>query len=64
MFYQIIIQASLNRYHEYNKEHEVQETTEAASSAPFLDIYLKFDTNGTFLTIHYDKRDDFKFSRS
>lgn len=38
-----------------DKEHEVQETKETGSSASFLDIYLKFDTNGTFQTIRYDK---------
>ena len=31
-------------------------------AAPFLDICLKFDTNGQLSTRLYDKREDFNFS--
>jgi hypothetical protein len=41
-------------------ELEVKETTDTASSASFLDLYLEFDDSGQ-LTKIYDKRDDFNF---
>ena len=37
------------------------ETTDTASSASFLDIYLEFDDSGQISTEIYDKRDDFNF---
>jgi hypothetical protein len=37
------------------------ETTDTASSASFLDLYLEFDDNGQLSTKIYDKRDDFSF---
>ena len=37
---------------------EVKETTDTASSALFLDVYLEFDESGTKI---YDKRDEFNF---
>jgi hypothetical protein len=40
---------------------EVKETTDTASSASFLDLYLKFDDSGQISTKIYDKRDDFNF---
>jgi hypothetical protein len=42
-------------------ELEVKETTETASSASFLDLYLEFDDSGQLSTKMYDKRDDFNF---
>ena len=43
-------------------ELEIKETTETASSASYLDIYLEFDSNGHLSTRLYDKRDDFNFT--
>ena len=45
----------------YHPELEVKETTDAASSASFLDLYLEFDDSGQLSTKIYDKRDDFNF---
>jgi hypothetical protein len=45
----------------YDKELEVKETTDTASSASFLDLYLEFDDSGQISTKIYDKRDDFNF---
>jgi hypothetical protein len=36
-------------------------TTDTASSASFLDLYLEFDDSGQLSTKIYDKRDDFNF---
>ena len=44
----------------YPPELEVKETTDTASSASFLDLYLEFDDSGQISTKIYDKRDDFK----
>ena len=44
-------------YPQWGTELEKKETTETASSAPFLDIYLKFD----YIRL-YDKRVDFNFA--
>ena len=43
----------------YPPELEVKETTDTASSASFLDLYLEFDDSGQLSTKIYDKRDDF-----
>jgi hypothetical protein len=40
---------------------EVKETTDTASSASFLDLYLEFDDSGQLSTKIYDKRDDLSF---
>jgi hypothetical protein len=45
----------------YHPELEVKETTDTASSAPFLNIYLEFDDSGQLSTKIYDKREDFNF---
>jgi hypothetical protein len=45
----------------YPPELEVKETTDTASYASFLDIYLEFDSSGQLSTKHYDKRDDSNF---
>jgi hypothetical protein len=45
----------------YPPELEVKETTDTASSASFLDLYLEFDDSGKISAKIYDKRDDFNF---
>ena len=45
----------------YPPELEVKETTDTASSASYLDLYLEFDDSGQLSTKIYDKRDDFNF---
>jgi hypothetical protein len=45
----------------YPPELEVKETTDIASSASSLDVYLEFDDSGQLSTKIYDKRDDFNF---
>ena len=45
----------------YPPELEVKETTDTASSASFLELYLEFDDSGQLSTKIYDKRDDFNF---
>jgi hypothetical protein len=45
----------------YPPELEVKETTDTASPASFLDLYLEFYDSGQISTNIYDKRDDFKF---
>jgi hypothetical protein len=37
----------------YPPELEIKETTDTASSASFLDLYLEFDDSGQFTTLHY-----------
>jgi hypothetical protein len=39
----------------YPPELEVKETTDTASSASFLDLYLEFDDSGQLSTKIYDK---------
>jgi hypothetical protein len=43
----------------YPPELEVKKTTDTASFASFLDIYLEFDVSGQLDTKIYDKQDDF-----
>ena len=45
----------------YPPELKVKETTDTASSASFLDLYLEFDESGQLSTTIYDKGDDFNF---
>ena len=45
----------------YPPELEIKETTDTASSASFLDLYLEFDLHSHLSTRIYDKRDDFNF---
>ena len=45
----------------YPPELEVKETTDTASSASFLDLYLEFLDSGQISTKIYDKRDDLNF---
>ena len=39
----------------------MKETTDTASSASFVDLYLEFDDSGKISTKIYDKQDDFNF---
>jgi hypothetical protein len=41
----------------YPPELEIKKTTDTASSASFLDLYLEFDDSGQLSTKIYDKRD-------
>ena len=45
----------------YPPELEIKETTDTASSASFLDLYLEFNDSGQLSTKIYDKQDDFNF---
>jgi hypothetical protein len=45
----------------YPPELEIKETTDRASFASCLDLYLEFDDSGQLSTKIYDKRDDFNF---
>ena len=45
----------------YPPELEIKDTTDTYFSASYLDLLLNIDTNGTFSTKLYDKRDDFSF---
>jgi hypothetical protein len=45
----------------YPPELEVNETTDTASSATILDLYLEFDDSGQPSNNIYDKRDDLNF---
>jgi hypothetical protein len=47
----------------YPAELEVKETTDTASSASFLDIYLEFDDSGQLNTKIYDKLDGIYFDK-
>jgi hypothetical protein len=44
----------------YPPELKIKETTDTASSASFLDLYLEFDDSGQLSTKSYDKRDDYE----
>jgi hypothetical protein len=46
----------------YPNELEIKDTTECVTSASYLDVLLKLDTNGKITTQLYNKRDDFNFS--
>jgi hypothetical protein len=45
----------------YPPELEVKETTDTASSASFLDLYLEFDDSGQLSTNIYDKTGRLQF---
>ena len=45
----------------YSPELEIKETTDTASSALILDLFLEFDIHGHLSTRIYEKRDDFNF---
>jgi hypothetical protein len=60
-FYLSIILDLQNFFHGYIPQSWKLDTTNTASSASFLDLYLEFDDNGQLSTKIYDKRDDFNF---
>jgi hypothetical protein len=56
-----------NQFHSYvdsifPSELEIKETMESSTSASYLDVLLKLDTNGKITTQLYYKQDDFNFS--
>jgi hypothetical protein len=61
-FYLLTIINSIHVDLIYPNELEIKDTTECSTSASYLDILLKLDTNGKITTQLYDKRDDFNFS--
>jgi hypothetical protein len=46
----------------YPNELEIKDTTECSTSASYLDVLLKLNTNGKLTTQLYDERDDCNFS--
>jgi hypothetical protein len=46
----------------YSNELEIKDTTDSSTSASYLDVLLKLDTNSKITTQLYDKQDDFNFS--
>ena len=60
-FYLSIILDLQNFFHWYILQSWKLETTDTASSASFLDLYLEFDDSGQLSTKIYDKGDDFNF---
>jgi hypothetical protein len=50
-----------NFFHWLSSRVEIKETTDTASSASFLDVYLEYDDSGQLSTKIYDKRGDFNF---
>jgi hypothetical protein len=46
----------------YPNELEIKDTTQCSTSASYLDVLLKLDTNGKLSTQLYDKLDNFNFS--
>jgi hypothetical protein len=65
-FYLSIILDLQNFFHcplIYPPELEIKETTDTASSASFLELYLEFDNSGQLSTKTYDKRYDFNLAQ-
>jgi hypothetical protein len=46
----------------YPNELEIKDSIESSTSASYLNVLLKLDTNEKITTQLYDKRDDFNFS--
>jgi hypothetical protein len=46
----------------YPNELEIKDITQCSTSASYIDVLLKLDTNSKITTQLYDKRDDFNFS--
>jgi hypothetical protein len=58
-----VLSINNNHFHSYvdsiyPNELETKDTTESSTSASYLDVLIKFDTNGKITTQLYDKRDD------
>ena len=45
----------------YPTELEIKDTTDTDTSASYLDLHLKIDSEGRLRTKLYEKRDDFNF---
>jgi hypothetical protein len=65
--YNDVLSINDNQFHSYvdsiyPNEREIKDTTECSTSASYLDVLLKLDTNGKITTQLYDKWDDFNFS--
>ena len=60
-FYLSIILDLQNFFHWYILQSWKLETTDTASSASFLDLYLEFDDSSQLSTKIHHKRDDFNF---
>jgi hypothetical protein len=61
-----VISINNNQFHSYVdsiylNELEIKDTTECSTSASYLDVLLKLNTNGKITTQLDDKRDDFNF---
>ena len=61
MTFKSYINCLVSWWHEIIQNYEIKETTDTASSALFLDLYLEFDLHSHLSTRIYDKRDDFNF---
>jgi hypothetical protein len=62
-----VLSINNNQFHSYVdsiylNELEIKDTMECSTSASYLDVLLKLDTNGKITTQLYDKRDDLNFS--
>jgi hypothetical protein len=62
-----VLSINNSQFHSYvdsinPNELEIKDTTECSTSASYLDVLLKLDTNGKITTQLYDKRNDFSFS--
>jgi hypothetical protein len=62
-----VLSINNNQFHTYvdsiyPNELEIKDTTKCCTSASYLVILLKLDTNGKLTTQLYDKWDDFNFS--
>jgi hypothetical protein len=62
-----VLSINNNHFHSYvdsiyPNQLEIKDTIECSTSASYLDVLLKLDTNGKLTTQLYDKRDDFNFS--
>ena len=62
-----VLSINNNHFHSYvdsiyPNELEIKDTTECSTSASYLDVLLKLDTNSKLTTQLYDKWDDFNFS--
>jgi hypothetical protein len=62
----VYVSININQFYSYvyliySNGLEIKDTTECSTSASYLDLLLKLDTNGKITTQLYVKRDDFNF---
>jgi hypothetical protein len=62
-----VLSINNNQFHSYvdsisPSDLEIKNTTGSSTSASYLNVLLKLDTNGKITNLPYDKRDDFNFS--